>query len=76
MLNGRHDIGETNPLNSFEDGTGPGLEPVGGEFQPSFATDYLGGGAHLIFGLKYFFQPSAGVGIDVAGDILRLPARH
>jgi len=32
----------------FEDGTGPDLEPVGGEFQPSFATVHPGGGAHLI----------------------------
>ena len=36
-------------LNSlFEDGTGPGIEPVGGEFQPSFETVHSGGGAHLI----------------------------
>jgi len=27
----------------FEDGTGPGLEPVGGEFQPSIETAYPGG---------------------------------
>ncbi|MGA9261414.1 MAG: hypothetical protein WBV95_05535, partial [Desulfobacterales bacterium] len=31
---------------------GPGLEPVSGEFQPSFATGYPGGGAHLILGLN------------------------
>jgi len=35
-----------NPL--FEDGTGPGLEPVSGEFQPSFETGYPGGGAYLV----------------------------
>jgi len=33
----------------FEDGTGPGLVPVGGEFQPRLETGYPGGGAHLIF---------------------------
>jgi len=35
----------------FEKETGPGLEPVGGEFQPRLETGYPGGGAHLIFGL-------------------------
>ncbi|MGD2000847.1 MAG: hypothetical protein PVJ00_09785, partial [Desulfobacterales bacterium] len=40
----------------FEDGPGPGLEPVGGEFQPSFETGYAGGGAHLIFKLKNLLQ--------------------
>ena len=42
----------TNPTPLFEDGPGPGLEPVGGKFQPSFETGYLSGGAHLIFVLK------------------------
>jgi len=42
----------TNPKPLFEDGPGPGLEPVGGEFQPSFETGYPGGGAYLIFVLK------------------------
>jgi hypothetical protein len=37
----------------FKDGTGPGLEPVGGEFQPSFEIVHPGGGAHLIFVLIY-----------------------
>jgi hypothetical protein len=37
------------PNSLFEDGTGPGLDPVGGEFQPSFETVHPGGGAHLIF---------------------------
>jgi hypothetical protein len=32
----------------FEDGTGLVLEPVGGEFQPSFATAHPGGSAHLV----------------------------
>jgi hypothetical protein len=37
-------------LNSLcEDGTGPGLETVGGEFQPSFETVYPGAGAHHSF---------------------------
>jgi hypothetical protein len=30
----------------------PGLDPVGGEFQPPFETGYPGGGAHLIFVLS------------------------
>jgi hypothetical protein len=38
----------TNPAPLFEDRPGPGLEPVGGEFQPSFETGYAGGGALLI----------------------------
>ena len=37
----RHSIGDK------QDGPGPGLEPVGGEFQPSFETGYSGGDAHL-----------------------------
>jgi hypothetical protein len=48
----RNTIGVTNPTPLFEDGPGPGLEPVGGEFQPPFAIAYPGGGAHLIFVLK------------------------
>jgi hypothetical protein len=43
----RHTIG-ANPNRLFEDGPGPGLEPVGGEFQPSFETVHPGGGAHLV----------------------------
>jgi hypothetical protein len=50
----RHNIGE-NPNPLFEDGLGPGLEPVGGEFQPSFEIGYAGGDAHLIFVLKIRF---------------------
>ena len=46
----RHNIGDKDPL--FEDGPGPGLEPVSGEFQPSFETVYAGGGAPLIFELN------------------------
>ena len=29
-------------------GLGPGLDPVGDEFQPSFETAHPGGGAHLV----------------------------
>jgi hypothetical protein len=36
-----------NPNSLFEGRTGPGIEPVGGEFQPSFAIVHPGGGAHL-----------------------------
>jgi hypothetical protein len=43
----RHNIGAY-PKTLFEDGPGPGLEPVGGEFQPSFETVYPGSGADLI----------------------------
>jgi hypothetical protein len=60
----KHSIG-TNPNLLFEDGPGPGLEPVGGEFQPSFETGYAGGDAHLIFVLNQLCQLSpvaAGLG--------------
>jgi len=40
------------PNSLFEDGTGPGLELVGGEFQPFFATAHPGGGVYLIFVLN------------------------
>jgi len=43
----RNTIGDTNLTPLFEDGPGPGLEPVAGEFQPSFETVHTGGGAHL-----------------------------
>jgi hypothetical protein len=51
------------PNSLFDDGTGPGLEPVGGEFQPSFETVHPGGGAHLfsvlhsILSLKSGYAP-------------------
>jgi hypothetical protein len=32
----------TNPTPQFEDGPDPGLEPVGGEFQPPFAIVLFG----------------------------------
>ncbi|MGD9351622.1 MAG: hypothetical protein PVI72_01740, partial [Desulfobacterales bacterium] len=35
------------PNSLFEDGSGPGLDPVGREFQPSFETVRAGGGAYL-----------------------------
>jgi hypothetical protein len=44
----RHTIG-ANPNRLFEDGPDPGLEPVGGEFQPRLEIGYPGAGAHLIF---------------------------
>jgi hypothetical protein len=47
MPYGSHNLGN-NSRTLFEDGTGPGLDSVGGEFQPSFETDYPGGGACLI----------------------------
>jgi hypothetical protein len=37
----------TNPILLFKNGPGPVLEPVDGEFQPSFETVYPGAGAHL-----------------------------
>jgi len=42
----------TNPKPLFEDGPGPDLDPVGGEFQPRLEIGYPGFGAHLIFVLK------------------------
>ena len=43
----RHDLKAASD-SFFEDGTGLVLEPLGGEFQPSFATAHAGGGAHLV----------------------------
>ena len=45
----------TNPTSLFYGGLGPGLEPVGGEFQPPFETVYPGGGAHLFTVLLFVF---------------------
>jgi hypothetical protein len=45
-----------NPNSLFEDGHGPGLDPVGGEFQSSFETVHPGGGAHLFSELQSFFR--------------------
>jgi hypothetical protein len=50
-----HNLGNNaKPL--FEDGTGPVLEPVGGEFQPQIEAGNPGGGAHLIFLLNRFLD--------------------
>jgi hypothetical protein len=48
-------IFKLHPNSLFEDATGPGLEPVGGEFQPSSATAYSGGGAHFLTLLHSIF---------------------
>ena len=42
-----------NPL--FEGWTGPGLDSVDGEFQPSFETAHPGGGAYLFTVLHSIF---------------------
>jgi hypothetical protein len=41
-------IFKRHPKSLLEDGLDPVLEPVGGEFQPSFKTVHPGGGATLI----------------------------
>jgi hypothetical protein len=43
----------------FKDGPGPGLEPVGGEFQPPFETVFPGGGAHHFSVLHSIFVVNA-----------------
>jgi hypothetical protein len=48
----RHNIGGKNLNPLFKKGPGPGLEPVGGEFQPRLEIGYPGFGAYLIFALK------------------------
>jgi hypothetical protein len=45
-----------NPKPLFEDGSGPVLEAVGGEFQPRLATVYPGGGAYLNVALYSIFE--------------------
>jgi hypothetical protein len=45
---GRHDLQTVHPNSLSEEGTGLGLETVGGEFQPSFETVHPGGGTHLV----------------------------
>jgi hypothetical protein len=47
----------TNPPPLFGDRPGPGLEPVGGDFQPPFAIAHPGGGALLICVLKALRRP-------------------
>ena len=44
-----------NPKPLFEDGSGPVLEAVGGEFQPRLATVHPGGGAYLNVALYAIF---------------------
>jgi hypothetical protein len=59
----------TNPTYLFKNGLGPGLEPVGGEFQAQFETVYPGGYAHIIFVLNMSRQPEAVLTPDsVAAD--------
>jgi hypothetical protein len=41
------------PNSLFEDTTGQGLEPVGGEFQPSYETVHPGGGTYLASGFGF-----------------------
>jgi hypothetical protein len=54
MHYGSQNVGNNSkPL--FEEGTGPGLEPVGDEFQPSFLIAYPAGGAHLFSILHSIF---------------------
>ena len=50
---GRHDF-QAVPNSLSEGRTGPVLEPVGGEFQPSFETVHPGGGAYLFRITLYF----------------------
>jgi hypothetical protein len=44
----------TNSIALFENGPGPILEPVGGDFQPFFETGHTGGDGHLIFVLNAY----------------------
>jgi hypothetical protein len=48
ILHERNTFGTKNPTSFFSDRPGPGLEPVGGEFQPQFKT-VPGGGTNLVF---------------------------
>jgi hypothetical protein len=48
----RHNIGGKNLNPLFKNGSGPGLDPVGGEFQPRPEIGYPVFGAYLIFALK------------------------
>ena len=70
---GRHNL-QTLSDSLFEDGPGPGIEPVGGEFQPSFETAHPGGDAYLftvlhsIFALKRPEDTNSGSAIDRKSD--------
>ena len=46
----------TNPTPLFEKVKGPGIEPVGGKFQPPFAIAYPGVGAYLLTVLHSIFE--------------------
>jgi len=46
-----------NKSDLFKYGTGPGLEPVGGEFQPSFETAHPGADAYPICEFGSIFVP-------------------
>jgi hypothetical protein len=48
------------PNSLFEDGTGSVLEPVSGEFQPSFETVHPGGGAHPFSRMTFYFRVKKG----------------
>jgi hypothetical protein len=52
VLYERYNIGGKNLNPLFKNGSGPGLKPVGGEFQPRLENGYPGFGAYLIFALK------------------------
>jgi hypothetical protein len=51
----RNTIGDKHDSYLYKDGPGPGLEPIGGEFQRQFETVYPGGGAHFITLLHSIF---------------------
>jgi hypothetical protein len=51
MPYGSHNLGKI-PITLFENGTGPGLDSVDGEFQPPFETGYPDGGVYLIIVLR------------------------
>ena len=48
-------IFKLHPNSFLEDGTGPGLEPVGGEFESSLEIVHPGGSAHLFSVLHSIF---------------------
>ena len=49
-------IFKQHPNSLFEDGPGPGLERVGGEFRSSFEIVHPGGGARLYFHITFYFR--------------------
>jgi hypothetical protein len=48
-------IFKRHPNSLFEDGIGPGIEPVDGEFQVSFESAYPVGGA-IFFRITFYFR--------------------